>query len=82
MVPMGPRAIDRANWDWGEVERNPFWTPDPAAAADWAGYLDELRKSGNSVGAVVGSGRVDRHDAAVRTSRARQRAGARNIGLL
>ncbi len=53
MVQMGPRAIDRANWEWDEVARNPFWTPDPAAAADWAGYLDELRKSGNSVGAVV-----------------------------
>jgi chorismate synthase len=53
MVQMGPRAIDRANWDWDEVERNPFWTPDAAAAADWAGYLDELRKSGNSVGAIV-----------------------------
>jgi chorismate synthase len=53
MVQMGPRAIDRANWSWDEVERNPFWTPDAAAAADWAGYLDELRKSGNSVGAVI-----------------------------
>ena len=53
MVQMGPRAIDRANWDWDEIERNPFWTPDPAAAADWAVYLDELRKSGNSVGAVI-----------------------------
>ena len=53
MVQMGPRAIDRANWDWDEVEKNPFWTPDAAAAADWAGYLDELRKSGNSAGAVI-----------------------------
>jgi chorismate synthase len=53
MVQMGPRAIDRANWNWDEVKRNPFWTPDAAAASDWAGYLDELRKSGNSVGAVV-----------------------------
>ncbi len=53
MVQMGPRAIDRANWDWDEIERNPFWTPDAKAAADWAGYLDRLRKSGNSVGAVI-----------------------------
>jgi chorismate synthase len=53
MVRMGPRAIDRANWDWDEIERNPFWTPDAAAAADWADYLDGLRKSGNSVGAVI-----------------------------
>ncbi|MEM7742104.1 MAG: chorismate synthase [Pseudomonadota bacterium] len=59
MVQMGPRKIDRAAWDWGQIEENPFWTPDPAAAEDWAAYLDDLRKSGNSVGAVievVGSG--------------------------
>ena len=53
MVQMGPRAIDRKRWDWDEIERNPFWTPDARAAADWAGYLDGLRKSGNSIGAVI-----------------------------
>ncbi len=53
MVQMGPRAIDRERWDWDEIERNPFWTPDAEAAADWAGYLDGLRKSGNSIGAVI-----------------------------
>ncbi|HET7409331.1 MAG TPA: chorismate synthase, partial [Paracoccaceae bacterium] len=53
MVQMGTRAIDRARWDWDEVERNPFWTPDAAAAADWAGWLDELRRAGDSVGAVI-----------------------------
>ncbi|MFN3613396.1 MAG: chorismate synthase [Rubrimonas sp.] len=53
MVQMGPRAIDRSRWDWDEVERNPFWTPDADAAADWAEYLDALRKNGDSVGAVV-----------------------------
>ncbi len=53
MVQMGARAIDRAAWDWDEVPKNPFWCPDPAAAADWATWLDDLRKSGNSVGAVI-----------------------------
>jgi len=53
MVQMGPHAIDRARFDAAEIERNPFWVPDARAAADWAGYLDELRKSGNSVGAVI-----------------------------
>ncbi len=53
MVQMGPRKIDRANWDWAEVPQNPFWTPDATAATDWAAYLDALRKSGNSVGAVI-----------------------------
>ncbi|MEM1163087.1 MAG: chorismate synthase [Pseudomonadota bacterium] len=53
MVQMGPRHIDRDAWDWEEVERNPFWTPDAQAASDWATYLDDLRRSGNSVGAVI-----------------------------
>jgi chorismate synthase len=53
MVRMGEKTIDRARFDPDEVERNPFWTPDAEAAAEWAVYLDALRKSGNSVGAVV-----------------------------
>jgi chorismate synthase len=53
MVQMGPHAVDRAAWDWDEVERNPFWTPDARAAAFWADYLDGVRKAGASVGAVI-----------------------------
>jgi len=53
MVQMGPHTIDRDRFDSAEIERNPFWVPDAAAAGDWADYLDDLRKSGNSVGAVV-----------------------------
>ncbi|NOD48697.1 MULTISPECIES: chorismate synthase [unclassified Ruegeria] len=53
MTQIGPHKIDRANFDWSQIEQNPFWTPDAQAAEDWAAYLDDLRKSGNSVGAVV-----------------------------
>ncbi|WP_170430639.1 chorismate synthase [Ruegeria arenilitoris] len=53
MTQIGPHKIDRANFDWSQIEQNPFWTPDAQAAEDWAVYLDDLRKSGNSVGAVV-----------------------------
>ena len=53
MVQMGTQNIDRARFDWDEIARNPFWTPDAKAAAEWAGYLDGLRKSGDSVGAVI-----------------------------
>ncbi len=53
MVQMGPHAIDRARMDMAEIERNPFWSPDAEAARAWAGYLDDLRKAGNSVGAVI-----------------------------
>ncbi|WP_226780137.1 chorismate synthase [Oceaniglobus trochenteri] len=53
MVQMGPHAINREQFDWDEIARNPFWTPDADAAAYWAGYLDTLRKNGNSCGAVI-----------------------------
>ena len=53
MVQMGPHGIDRANIDLGQIDQNPFWTPDAKAAQDWAVYLDGLRKSGSSVGAVI-----------------------------
>ncbi|GAA0292227.1 chorismate synthase [Rhodovulum strictum] len=53
MVQIGPHLIDRERFDWAEIETNPFWCPDARTAEDWAVYLDEMRKSGNSVGAVV-----------------------------
>ncbi len=53
LVQVGPHAVDRGNWDWSEVERNPFFSPDAEAAKLWAGYLDEVRKAGSSCGAVI-----------------------------
>jgi chorismate synthase len=53
MTQMGPHQIDRDQFDWDEIENNPFWVPDAKAAADWAEYLDGLRKSGESVGAII-----------------------------
>ncbi|MEZ5669461.1 MAG: chorismate synthase [Alphaproteobacteria bacterium] len=53
LVQVGPHAVDRARWDWAEIERNPFWCPDAGSAARWADYLDDIRKAGSSVGAVI-----------------------------
>jgi chorismate synthase len=53
LVQMGPHKINRNNWDWDEIERNPFWCPDAQAAKDWETYLDGIRKSGSSCGAVI-----------------------------
>ena len=53
MTRMGEHEIDRSRFDWDEIERNPFWVPDSAAAETWADYLDGLRKAGSSVGAVI-----------------------------
>ncbi|MEL6234117.1 MAG: chorismate synthase, partial [Pseudomonadota bacterium] len=51
MVQMGAARTETR--DWAEVARNPFFCPDAEAAALWAETLDGLRKSGNSVGAVI-----------------------------
>jgi chorismate synthase len=53
LVKIGPHAIDRSRWDWNEVERNPFFCPDAKMAEFYADYLDGIRKSGSSVGAVI-----------------------------
>ncbi len=53
LIQMGPHRIDRANWDWAEVDRNPFFAPDAKAAEAWAGYLEGVRKQGSSCGAVI-----------------------------
>ena len=53
MTQMGPHGIDRDNFEWDQIDQNPFWTPDAKAADTWSDYLGELRKSGNSVGAIV-----------------------------
>jgi chorismate synthase len=53
LVQVGPHAINRAHWDWDEIERNLFWSPDAAAAETWAAFLDEKRKEGLSAGGII-----------------------------
>jgi chorismate synthase len=53
LIQMGTQKIDRARWDWDEVERNPFFCPDAEQAKLFETYLDDIRKRGSSVGAVI-----------------------------
>ena len=53
LVQVGPHAIDRRTWDWSEVERNPFFSPDAKAVKKWGDFLDKVRKEGSSVGAII-----------------------------
>ncbi|QEN87396.1 chorismate synthase [Labrys sp. KNU-23] len=53
LVQMGPHKIDRSRWDWEAVDANPFFCPDPVAAAFFEDYLDGIRKAGSSIGAVI-----------------------------
>jgi chorismate synthase len=53
LIQMGPHTIDYANFDWDQVDKNPFFCGDKEAASEWEPYLDGIRKAGNSVGAVI-----------------------------
>jgi chorismate synthase len=53
LVQMGPHKIDRAKWDWDEIANNPFFCPDKDKAIFFENYLDGIRKSGSSIGAVI-----------------------------
>jgi chorismate synthase len=50
---IGGDTIDPAKFEAAEIGNNPFFCPDAAAAARWEKLLDEVRKSGSSIGAVV-----------------------------
>ena len=53
LVQMGDRTINRDNWDWGQVHDNPFFCPDAQAVPEFESYLDNIRKTGSSIGAVI-----------------------------
>lgn len=57
MAQLGPIDLPFESWD--EVDNNPFFAPSSGVVAILENYMDELRKSGDSVGArinVVASG--------------------------
>jgi chorismate synthase len=53
LVQIGRHPIDRSRWSWVEVDNNPFFAPDPGIVETWTRYLEEVRKSGSSVGGVI-----------------------------
>ena len=53
LVELGGDAMDRDVFDPDAIEANPFHCPDAAAAKRWERKLEEARKAGSSLGAVV-----------------------------
>jgi chorismate synthase len=53
VVEIGGDSIDRSAIDPDEIDRNPFNCPDAEAAKRWEQLVDDARKSGSSLGAVV-----------------------------
>ena len=50
---IGGDAIDREAFDEAQIGQNPFFSPDSWAAQRWEKLVDEARKDGSSLGAVV-----------------------------
>jgi chorismate synthase len=53
VVELGGDAIDRAAFDDKAIDSNPFFCPDAGAALRWEALLDDARKAGSSLGAVI-----------------------------
>ena len=53
LVQIGTVPVNRDNWNWEAVNDNPFFCPDADTASRWEDYLDDVRKAGSSVGAVI-----------------------------
>lgn len=53
LIQIGDLQIDRSQWDWAQIGRNPFFSPDAAIVPAWKAYLEAIRKEGDSVGAVI-----------------------------
>ncbi len=53
LTQIGEKKIDPSRLDFAEIDRNDFFCPDAIAAKNFEDYLTKIRKSGDSVGAVV-----------------------------
>ena len=53
LTQIGEKKIDRAGSEVSEIDKNDFFCPDSLAAKNFADYLLEIRKSGDSVGAII-----------------------------
>jgi chorismate synthase len=51
VAQIGPIVIEPV--DLAEIDRNPFFCPDPARVADLEALIDQLRRDGDSIGARV-----------------------------
>ena len=53
LIQLGPHSVTTQNWDWDQVNQNPFFCPDRDSVPVWEKELDGSRKDGSSTGAMV-----------------------------
>lgn len=53
VVQIGPHKINRQNFDQSYIDKNAFFCADSQIISRWEDYLDSMRKSGSSAGAII-----------------------------
>lgn len=53
LAQLGDIAIDYEHFDWAEADKNAFFCPDATMVPELETYMDDLRKEGDSVGALI-----------------------------
>mgnify|MGYP001385826125 CR=1 FL=1 len=53
VIQIGPYKIDRKNFNWEEVKKNPLFCADNKTFKKWSKWLEKIRKEGNSAGAII-----------------------------
>ncbi len=53
LTEIGGHGIDRARIDISQINNNPFFCPDASTVPVWEKILDDARKSGSSLGAIL-----------------------------
>lgn len=53
LTQIGEKKIDRSRIDFAQIEQNEFFCPDQLAVENFRDYLLDIRKNGDSVGAVI-----------------------------
>lgn len=53
VAEIGGDRINPDNFEFAQIDQNPFFCPDETAAKRWAQRVDDARRAGSSLGAVV-----------------------------
>ena len=53
LVQIGTKKIEHKNWNDSEIDKNNFFCPDKNTVEVWERYLQNIRKQGSSIGALI-----------------------------
>ena len=53
LVQIGSSKIDYNNWDESKISENEFFSPDEKIIPEWKSLIDNARKKGSSLGAII-----------------------------